>query len=142
MIEEACRPVLFEQEDSEYTYWGKGSSVLLASSEYYYWVTAAHVIENMGGSTDSLRIFPSENSRVSLPYNKQYRIETEDGQSEDYRDLLVLRVDLDEFARNSDAPLTAQDLELGALPAEELSEGARLLVVATHQRAGCRLRSI
>ncbi|RXE48807.1 trypsin-like peptidase domain-containing protein [Chromohalobacter israelensis] len=129
MIEEVCRPVLFEQEDSEYPYWGKGSSVLVANSSYYYWVTAAHVIDKMGGSADSLRIFSSESSRVSLPYNQQYRIEDDGGQPEDYRDLFVLRVDLEEFASTGDAPLTAQDVEQGAMPAEELSEGTRLLVV-------------
>lgn len=129
MIEEACRPVLFEQDDSEYPYGGKGSSVLVANSNYYYWVTAAHVIDKMGGSADSLRIFPSESSRVALPYNQQYRIKDESGQSEYHRDLFILRVDLEEFARNGDAPLTAQDIEQGALPAEELSESARLLVV-------------
>ena len=129
MFEEACRPVLFEQDDSDYPYWGKGSSVIVANTKYYYWVTSAHVINNMGGSSDSVRIFPTDNSRVSIPFNQLYRIEAEEDISEDYKDLYVLRIDLEEFAKNGDMPLTAQDIEYGAFPPAKLNTGDRLMVI-------------
>ena len=62
LFEEASRPVIYEQDNSEFSYWGKGSSFLVANSHNYYWVTASHVLKNMGGSADALRIFPSDKS--------------------------------------------------------------------------------
>lgn len=129
MYEEACRPVLFEQDDEYAPYWGKGSSILIANSNHYYWVTAEHVIKSMGGSSDSVRIFPCEASRISLPFNEQYKIENEHNENDDYKDLFVIRVDLDEFIKNGDAPITAQDIDVGVIPAESINKAARLQVI-------------
>lgn len=130
MFEEACRPVIFEQQDDQITYWGKGSSILLATSKHYYWITAAHVVKNMGGTPDNIRIFPSDHSRKSIPFNEAYRItspESEDHQ--DYKDLLVFRVDLEHFQLTGDAPLIAQDIQSAVFPPENLPVGSRLLIV-------------
>jgi len=48
LFEEASRPVIYEEDNSDLSYWGKGSSFLIANSHNYYWVTASHVLENMG----------------------------------------------------------------------------------------------
>lgn len=128
-FEEACRPVIFEQEHAEYHYWGKGSSFLIANSRAYYWVTASHVLSNMGGSAQSVRIFPSDHSRISLPFNEQYTITKGLADDEDYKDVFVLRIDLEEFAGSGDAPLVAQDIEQGIWLAEDLTLGSELWII-------------
>jgi len=127
MFEQACRPVIFEQGDDNCTYWGKGSSVLLATSKNYYWATAAHLITNMGGTSENIRIFPSDHSRQSIPFNQALRITKRD--FEDYADLFVLRVDLEALANSGDVPLVAQDIVHGMSLAEVLNAGANLLIV-------------
>lgn len=128
-FEEACRPVIFEHKHAEFSYWGKGSSFLIAGSRNYFWVTASHVLVNMGGCAESLRIFPSDNSRISLPYNEQYTVNRGSIDDEDYKDVFMLRIDLNEFDSSGDAPLIAQDLEQGTLPAECLKPDDELWVI-------------
>ncbi|MDH3973285.1 MAG: serine protease [Deltaproteobacteria bacterium] len=128
-FEGVARPVLFEQENPDFPYWGKGSSFLLANSNHYYWITAKHVITNMGGAADMLRIFPADDSRISLPFNENYLIKAEGLDDEDYKDIYALRVDLSEFEGNGDAPLTAQDIEAGIMTAEELSGNDELWII-------------
>lgn len=128
-FEEACRPVIFEQKHEEFCYWGKGSSFLIANANNYYWVTASHVLKNMGGCVESVRIFPSDTSRISLPFNEKYTIKSDSTNGEDYKDVLILRIDLQEFDASGDAPLVAQDLEQGVLGAEHLREDDELWVI-------------
>ena len=129
LFEETSRPVIFEHEDATFPYWGKGSSVLLANSQHYFWITASHVISNMGGSAQSLRIFPSDHSRISLPFNEQYTIKKGLSEDEDHKDIFALRINIEEFDEFGDAPLVAQDIEFGFLPAEELTPHAELWVI-------------
>jgi len=128
-FESVARPVLFEREDPDFPYWGKGSSFLLAKSKHYYWFTAKHVITNMGGSADMLRIFPADGSRISLPFNERYSINIEDLDDEDYKDIYALRIDVSEFEENGDAPMIAQDVEAGMLAAEKLSENDEIWII-------------
>jgi hypothetical protein len=128
-FEETARPVIFEHPDETFPYWGKGSSMLLANSQHFFWVTAKHVLKNLGGTVESLRIFPSDDSRISLPFNEQYLIKGGASEDEDYRDVLALRINIAEFEKFGDAPLTAQDTELGLLPAENLAVGAVLWII-------------
>lgn len=128
LFEEACRPVIFEGEHAEFPYWGKGSSFLISNTQNFFWVTASHVIVNMGGSANALRIFPSDNSRISLPFNEQYTI-NKGSVDEDHHDVFILRIDLSGFDRSGDAPLVAQDIEKGVLPAEYLKQDDELWVM-------------
>jgi len=128
-FESVARPVLFEQENPDFPYWGKGSSFLLANSSHYYWITARHVITNMGGSADMLRIFPADDSRISLPFNESYLINAEGLEDEDYKDIYALRIDLSEFEENGDTPLTALDIEAGMLDAEKLSVNDEIWII-------------
>lgn len=128
-FEQTSRPVLFEVTDSDFRYWGKGSSILLANSRYYYWVTAAHVMQKLGGTADNLRIFPADKSRVSLPFNEQYSVKLDEAEDEEFKDVFVLRIDLDEFGLAGDTPLVAQDLEQGLYYAEHLQKGDELWVI-------------
>lgn len=128
-FEGAVRPVIFEHDDSNYPYWGKGSSFLVANAKHYFWVTAEHVIKNLGGRAEALRIFPSDNSRISLPFNEQYAIKKDGGDDEEYKDLYVLRINLSEFDATGDLPLTAQDVETGLLPAEKLAVDDELWII-------------
>lgn len=128
-FEQACRPVVFENGDPDFPYWGKGSSFLIANSRAYYWVTASHVLSNLGGTAQALRIFPSDHSRISLPFNEQYTITKGLADDEEHKDVFVLRIDLDQFGTSGDAPLVAQDLEQGVLIAESLVPGTELMVI-------------
>ena len=92
-------------------------------------ITASHVLLNMGGGAESLRIFPSDNSRISLPYNQQYMVTKGTTDDEDYKDIFMLRIDLKEFDSSGDAPLVAQDLEQGIMPAESLKPDDELWIV-------------
>ncbi len=129
VFEGVARPVLFEQENPDFSYWGKGSSVLLANSNHYYWITAKHVITNMGDSADKLRIFPADGSRISLPFNESYLLKTEGLEDEEYKDLYALRIDLSEFDENGDSPLTAQDTEVGVFAAEKLKINDEIWII-------------
>jgi hypothetical protein len=129
-FEQACRPVLFEIDNNGYPYWGKGSSVLVANRKYFYWITAKHVIGNMGGSPEALRIFPSDSSRISLPYDQKYTIQPDGSDDKDFKDIIILRVDLDDFERSGDTPLVAQDIEAATLDPDNLTSKEELFVVA------------
>jgi len=128
-FEETARPVIFEHEGADYQYWGTGSSFLLANSKHYFWITAGHVITNMGGSAEALRIFSNDDSRISLPFNERYTIRKEGLDDEEYKDIYVLRINVSEFDEFGDAPLTAQDAEAGLLPAESLTPNDELWIV-------------
>jgi hypothetical protein len=128
-FEEASRPVIYEYDDAEFVYWGKGSSFLIANSRNYYWVTAAHVLSNMGGCAGSLRIFPSDGSKIALPFNEQYTVNKGTADDEDYKDVFMLRIDLTRFDASGDAPLVAQDLERGLLSASELKPDDELWII-------------
>lgn len=128
-FEEASRPVLYEHDDPEFPYWGKGSSFLIANSRNSYWVTAAHVLTNSSARVDSLRIFPSDHSRISLPFNEQYTVNKGVADEEDYKDVFMLRVDLSIFDKSGDAPLVAQDIEMGFLSADKLQRDEVLWIV-------------
>jgi hypothetical protein len=129
LFEQTSRPVIFEHEDAQFPYWGKGSSILLADSRHYFWITASHVVSRMGGSAQSLRIFPSDDSRISLPFNEQYTINKDLSEDEDHKDIFALRINVEEFAEFGDAPLAAQDIERGLLPAEELTLESELWII-------------
>lgn len=125
---EAARPILFEMVDSEYSYFGLGSSVLLSTSNQCYWVTARHVMENQGQDAETLRIYPSEASRSSIPFNFFLNIEREP-QDPDFSDLYILQVDGRAFNDTGDAILTAQRVEDGLLNPATLRVGDELIVV-------------
>lgn len=128
-FEEVSRPVLFEDPTSEFTYWGNGSSFLISSANAVYWVTAAHVMKNMGARAHSVRICPSDVSRVSLPFNERYTVTKGAQDDEDYNDIFMMRIDLSHFDRSGDAPLVSQRLEDGVLPASRLKCGDELWVI-------------
>ena len=86
-------------------------------------------MKNLGGAAECLRIVPSDASRISLPFNKQYCVKRDKSDGEDYKDVLMLRLDMNEFDLSGDAPLAAQDLEQGVLPAERLKQGDELWIV-------------
>lgn len=128
-FEQLCRPVIFESDAPESVYWRKGSSFLVStSSNNCYWVTATHVLKNMGASIESVRIYPSDNSRMSLPFNETYLINIE-GCEEDFHDITVVRVDISRFDKSGDALLISQDIERGILGAEHLKVSDEIWIV-------------
>lgn len=128
-FEQICRPVLFESVVPDFAYWGKGSSFLISNPNHFYWVTATHVLNNAGASADAIRIFPSDNSRTSLPFNEKYAIHPDSGVEGDYKDVTILRIDLPSFDRSGDAPLIAQDIERAVSGAENLIGSEELWII-------------
>ncbi|WP_374586117.1 hypothetical protein [Pseudoduganella sp.] len=127
-FDEVARPVCFAHDDPIYSIWAKGSSFLCTSARNFYWVTAAHVVDNHGVNAASVRVFPSDQATISLPFDEQYRIKS-NGSADDYKDLLILRINDDEFHAHCDTPLVGQDIECGFLPAEVLTQGCELWIV-------------
>ena len=125
---EATRPVLFECENSDYAYFGLGSSTLFSSATNTYWVTAKHVIENQGQDIHSVRVFSSEGSRQSIPFDALVNIE-EDPDDSDYADLYIAQVNNTEFQSIGDAILTGQRVEDGLLHSSNLCIGDEIFVV-------------
>lgn len=126
--EDAIRPVFFEAQNDEYPYWGFGSSLLAFNEGNYFWITAKHVMNNQGQSYDELRVFPSDISKMSIPFNAMHRIIPDDPE-EEFADIYILRIDLDMFSSTGDAFITAYDLSNGTLSPDHLSTGDDLIVV-------------
>jgi hypothetical protein len=82
----------------------------------------------MGANIESVRIHPSDGSRMSLPFNEKYLVNT-DGEAEDFHDITVVRVDLTRFDHSGDAPLITQDIEQGVLGAEHLKLSDELWII-------------
>lgn len=128
-FEQVCRPVIFEDKhDEDCRYWCRGgSSFLISNPENYYWVTASHVLKNT--DIESVRIFPSDNSKISLPFDRKYTVKAYSINEEEYQDILILRINLQRFDDSGDTPLIAHDLEQGILGAERLQEGDELWII-------------
>lgn len=122
----ACRPVLFEHSDSDYPYWGRGSAVLVSGATYCFCVTATHVFLNQEASIEQLRIFPSDMSKNSIPYDERVTIKPDRNGSAVFEDLVMYRVAMSECERKGDAPLVSYDVETECFPAHELKKGESL----------------
>ncbi|RAS17043.1 hypothetical protein BX591_15016 [Paraburkholderia bryophila] len=64
-----------------------------------------------------------------MPFNEQYTVNRGGTDDEDYKDVFILRVDLNLFDASGDSPLVAQDIEQGALSANLLKSGDELWVI-------------
>jgi len=100
----------------------------LATEKKLYWVTAAHVMVNQDGSAETLRIFPRDTARTSLPFDIWVRIQSPEHDS-DGLDLYILRVDLKDFDACMDSEAIAQRVEDGLLDPSELDADDELIVV-------------
>ena len=125
---EACRPILFESTDSEYAYWGRGLALLVSDSQHCYCVTAEHVLRNQGATVEELRVFPSDFSKMSLPYDQKVSINQDLGNPAAYKDIVMLRVAMSDFHASGDAPLVSQDIKRGCQPATSLRLGNELWI--------------
>jgi hypothetical protein len=121
-----ARPLIFETEYAQYPYLIKGSSFFISNEPHYYWITASHAIDINRESVKDLRIFPSDTSKISLPFNEQYEIKRHGDDDEDFKDVFLLRIDMKRFDRFGDSCITALDIDVGLLPPESLVEGDEL----------------
>lgn len=125
---EITRPILFESAHEEWPYWGKGSSFLASVGEHVFFVSAKHVFQNQAGSPDSLRIFPSDASRISIPFIALVLIRLDGVADESFKDLYLLKVDVDLFKESGDAPLHTIALENACVHPEKIAEGDSMLL--------------
>src|SRR5262245_58475960 len=111
---QASRPILFESEMGDYSsetlYWGKGSSFLASYNSEYYLITASHVLKNQRADHDMLRIFSTDTSNYTVPFNTVYELNPQNNsEREEYHDICLLRVDIPMQIRNADSALFAVD---------------------------------
>jgi hypothetical protein len=126
--ERPSRPVLFFTKESDYPYWGRGSSFFITSGSNIYWITAQHVIENQKASPKDLMITPGNESTVSVPFDNLFKIKKSD-ENEDFRDLFMLRVNLDEFWESKDSDIYAWNINRDFFDSEKLSPGDELFLL-------------
>jgi len=126
--ERPSRPVLFFTKESEYPYWGKGSSVFVASDRHVYWITARHVMKNQRASVNDLLITPATDSAISVPFNELVEI-VESPENEDFRDIYMLRVDMEQFWSSTDSDLYAWNINRDFCDCSELSIGEELFLL-------------
>lgn len=91
-------------------------------------------MENQGQSFETLRVFPTAASRMSLPFDALCKIDALDAE-EEFADLYILQINFAAFASSGDAPLTAQDLAVGTYCPDALSAGDELLIVGYPEEA-------
>ena len=126
-FEQASRPVLFRVKNSEYPYWGKGSSLFVASDQNVYWLTARHVIETQGASAQDLMITPSDDSAITVPFTELMQI-VKDPENQDYRDLYMLKINLEEFWESTNSELRAWNINQNFFDCDKLSDGDEIFI--------------
>jgi hypothetical protein len=127
-VERPSRPVLFLAKESEYPYWGRGSSLFVASDRNVYWLTARHVIERQGASAPDLIVTPTDDSAITVPFNELIQI-ARDPDNPDYKDLFMLRINLEEFWGSTDSELYAWNIDRNFFDCSQLSQGDELFVL-------------
>lgn len=127
-FDEIARPIWFEHDDPIYSIGVKGSSFICADAKHFYWVTAAHVLSKSQTESQSLRIFSSDSSTVTLPFDEKYTLTKKDPGDDD-RDIFILRVNDEEFSKSGDSALIGQDIQDGFLDADNLPPGSELWIV-------------
>lgn len=120
------RPVLFFTKNSDYPYWGKGSSFFITSGPHIYWLTARHVMENQRASPHELMITPGDSSVVSVPFDKLLQIKNG---PEDFRDLYMLRINKAEFWESTDSAIYAWDINRDFFDCSKLLPGDELFLL-------------
>jgi len=128
------RPVLFESklcDDSlEGVYWGCGTSFLASYKNHCYFITAAHVMKNQSACANDLRIFPTDDSYLTIPFNSQCELKPWIFQQEyEYHDLHILRVDLTMHITNTDSTTYTIDLNRSITSSEILPIGTKLRII-------------
>jgi len=126
--ERPSRPVLFFTKESDYPYWGKGSSFFITSGQHIYWITARHVMENQRVSPQELMITPGDNSVISVPFDSLLQIKR-GPDNEDFRDLYMLRIDMAEFWESTDSDIYAWDTSRDFYDCSKLVRGEELFLL-------------
>ncbi|MCW9057592.1 MAG: hypothetical protein OQL11_01775 [Gammaproteobacteria bacterium] len=126
--ERPSRPVLFFTKESDYPYWGIGSSFFIASDQHVYWITARHVMEKQGALPHDLKITPGDDSAISVPFSELLQIE-KGLDNEDFRDLYMLKVNMDEFWESTDSELYAWNISRDFYDCTKLSTGEELFLL-------------
>jgi hypothetical protein len=126
--ERRSRPVLFFTKDSEFPYWGKGSSFFVSSDQNVYWITARHVMENQGAAESELMITPGHGSEILVPFNEQ-TLEEQNPKYEGFQDIYILRVNTAEYYASKDAVLYAWDIDHDFFDNGKLSTGDDLYIL-------------
>ena len=123
------RPVLFEQENEEYPYWGKGSSFFVSMGEQCFLVSAKHVFTNQKASPNNIRVYPDDLARQSVPFNERVNIPDDGSDDEVFKDLYILRMDMTSFQETGDAPLHTVALKTGCTDPLLIVPGDPLLAI-------------
>jgi len=126
--ERPSRPVLFLTKESQYPYWGRGSSLFVASDRNIYWLTARHVLDRQGASAPNLMITPTDETAITVPFKDLFQIETEPN-NPDFKDLYMLRLNMEEFWDTADSELYAWNIDRNFYDCRKLEHGDELFVL-------------
>jgi hypothetical protein len=125
----ACRPIHFASDFPDYPYWGVGSGTMIRSGSQEYLLTAQHVMNNQAGTVESLRVLPSDASRIFLGFNQGILMKQTEDEDDDYQDLFLLRIDMDDFGRSTDAAITSWNMDTQVGTVSGLTSDSQLFVV-------------
>lgn len=84
------RPVVFEGEFEEYPYMGQGTCFLARINDELFVVSASHVVG--GAAAETLRIFPNDQSDVSVPLDRRCGVREGVKVEDDYADVVCFRI--------------------------------------------------
>jgi hypothetical protein len=77
-----------------------------------------------------LRIFPTDTSNYTIPFNAQYELKPlNQNEQEEYHDIYLMRIDIPMQLHNSDSLLFAIDLNKTIMSPESLSIDAKLGII-------------
>ena len=92
-------------------------------------MSAKHVFKNQGGTPESLRVFPSDKSRNSIPFDALAVIHLDGTEDESYKDLYLLKIAIEKFRTSGDDRLVTIDLDRGCARLKSISEGDKMLLI-------------
>jgi hypothetical protein len=85
-------------------------------------------MENQGASPHNLMITPGHDSAISVPFNELLQIK-KGSDNEDFRDLYMLRVNMEEFWESTDSELYAWNINRDFYDCSKLLAGEELFLI-------------
>lgn len=138
-----ARPVFFEMDSEDYPYAGRGTVLLARLRNTIYVVGLEHVI---GGPVEDLRIYPNDESDVSIPFDQMHAVASPAPSDEDFAQLKLLRVDSKNLEGAPGSSLSPLDIECARRTWRPPHAGEHLLVYGYPDKTrdvayeDCRLR--
>lgn len=119
----AAHPILFEVDSTDTPYAGQGTCFLAKSHGAYSLFSAQHVVDAC--AADTLRVFPNDESDVSIAFNRVTQVANPNPEDNDYADVICLRIDSSPFDTARGMVTSFIDVER---PLAILEPGSKLII--------------